>query len=375
MYKKYLRKSFIIFAILMLIIGSINFIVDPGKIYLKNILVDMQSANMQISEYSDKLLNSKNGVIQIGWNERLVKTTLAKESGNFDCIILGSSHITQISSVRNTGNIKKQCKKLLNLGVSGGGIEDISIFSYLILNNIKLPKKVFIDIDPWTLKFGMDSRYGAYKNLYNKMNILLNESDNDTYVSYTNKLAHNLFNGEYLQYSLKELFQKVDNKKNVTSSNLKKNLFPTNKFSYHLGYKEAIILPDGSLIYAKGWILEQKNNNHNIKLGGGDYKISSPIYDKRTLNYFKKIVNLYRKNKIEVNLILTPYHPNVFKKGNTKPVKHFKLIESLVKKFGKDKNLKVYGSFFPNDVGCKGKEFYDYMHGTNECLNRIDFSK
>ncbi|MCK5294213.1 MAG: hypothetical protein KAJ49_06130 [Arcobacteraceae bacterium] len=354
----------------MFTIGSINFIVDPGEIYLKKILADIKS-----TEFSNKLLNSKNGVVQTGWNERLIKITLAKESGNYDCIILGSSHIMQVSSIRNTGNIKNQCKKLLNLGVSGGSIEDISIFSYLILNNIKLPKKVFIDIDPWTLKFGMDSRYGANKNIYTKMNILLKESDNGNNISYTHKLTKNLFNGEYLQYSLIELFKKEE-KKNTKSNIFKKDIiFPTNEFSYHLGYKEAVTLPDGSHIYKKSWILKQKNNNHNIKIGGGSYKISGQIYDKKTFAYLKKIIDLYRKNNIDVNLILTPYHPNVFKKGNTKPVQHFTIVESVIKEFGNNNNLKVYGSFFPDNLGCKGKEFYDYMHGTNECLNRIDFSK
>ena len=67
----------------MFTIGSINFIVDPGEIYLKKILADIKS-----TEFSNKLLNSKNGVVQTGWNERLIKITLAKESGNYDCIIL-----------------------------------------------------------------------------------------------------------------------------------------------------------------------------------------------------------------------------------------------------------------------------------------------
>ncbi len=76
-----------------------------------------------------------------------------------------------------------------------------------------------------------------------------------------------------------------------------------------------------------------------------------------------------------MGFILTPYHPNVFKKGNTKPVKHFKIIESVIKKFGQKNNLKVYGSFFPDNLGCKNKEFFDFMHPTNECLSRIDFSQ
>jgi len=370
MYKKYLKKSLIIFIILMFVLGSISFIVDPGEIYLKKILTDMKSA-----EFSNKLFSSKYGVVQTG-NERQIKTTLAKESGNFDCVILGSSHVMQISSVRNSGNIKNQCKKLLNLGVSGGSIEDISIFSYLILNNIKLPKKIFIAIDPWTLKFGMDSRYGANQNIYTKMNTLLKENDNGNDVSYTNKLVRNLFNVEYLEYSLKELFQKEDKKKNNNSDMFNKDiLYPENKFSYHLGYQEAVTLPDGSHVYAKKRILKQKNRNHKIKTGGGNYKIDGQIYNKKTLDYLMKIVYLYIKNKIKVNFILTPYHPNVFKKGNTKAVKHFKLIESLVKKIGEDNNFKVYGSFFPNKIGCKSEEFFDDMHVTNECLNRIDFSK
>lgn len=369
MYKKYLQKSFLIFITIMFAIGSINFIVDPGKIYLKKILADMKS-----SEFSTQLLSSKNGVVQTGWNERLIKTTLAKESGNFDCVILGSSHIMQISNIRNSGNIKKQCKKLLNLGVSGGGIEDISIFSYLILNNIKVPKKVFIGIDPWTLKFGMDSRYGAYRKVYSKMNILLEESDNGNNVSYTNKLAMNLFNGEYLQYSLKELFK--EETKTSKSDIFKKEIFlPTNDFSYKLGYKEAITLPDGSHIHNKSWISKQKNDNHNIKIGGGNYKISGQIYDEKAVEYFNKIVTLYRKSNIEVKLILTPYHPNVFKQGDTRAVQYFTLIESIVQEFSKNNNLQIYGSFFPNSIGCKGEEFFDFMHVTNECLNRIDFSK
>lgn len=141
---------------MMAIVAGVNFVVDPGEIYLKKII-----AGFKAKEFADKLFLSRNGIIQTGWNERLVKTTLAKSAVDFDCIVIGSSHILQMSSVRNTGRIRNSCKKLLNLGVSGGSLEDISVFSYLILENNRLPKTVFIAIDPWTLKFEMDSRYGA----------------------------------------------------------------------------------------------------------------------------------------------------------------------------------------------------------------------
>ena len=102
-----------VFTILMFVIGGINFIIDPEGIYSNKIL----AGDIKSPEFANKLFNSKYGIVADGWNERLVKTSLAKKSGNFDCIVLGSSHIMQISSIRNTGNIKNQCNSLLNLGV------------------------------------------------------------------------------------------------------------------------------------------------------------------------------------------------------------------------------------------------------------------
>jgi hypothetical protein len=154
----------------MIAVGGINFIVDPGKIYLKKILTDYR-----VQEYAEKLLKSRNGLVMADWNERAVKTALAKNSEILDCVILGSSHIMQVSMIRNTGDIQKECKSLVNLGVSGGGLEDLSIFSYLVLDNKKLPKKVFIEVAPWTFNFGKDIRWKENQNFYLRMNERMGE--------------------------------------------------------------------------------------------------------------------------------------------------------------------------------------------------------
>jgi len=351
----------------MVIVASVNFIVDPGEIYLKKIIADLKS-----QEFSGKLFHSKNGVIQSGWNERLVKTALAKSAGDFDCIILGSSHIMQISIVRNTGNIKDNCSSLLNLGVSGGGIEDISIFSYLALNNLKLPRKVFIAIDPWTLKFGMDPRYGAYQSYLEKMNMRLDKNGADENTSYSRKIAQNLFNGEYFYYSILSLLD--GNKKGNLGALLQKVIqYPEKNFSFLEGASEAVTLKDGSHVYAHSWI--QKQRNASVGIGGGGYKIKDKVYDVVALEYFNKIIKLYQQSGVEVNLVMTPYHPNVFKMGKTKAVLHISIIEKVVKKFSQMNNIKYYGSLFPDELGCVGDEFFDFMHPTNECLGRINFSQ
>lgn len=76
-----------------------------------------------------------------------------------------------------------------------------------------------------------------------------------------------------------------------------------------------------------------------------------------------------------VNLIMTPYHPNVFKKGKTETVLHITVVDEVVKLFAQENAVKCYGSFFPDKLGCLDGEFHDFMHPTHECLERIDFSQ
>lgn len=369
MYKKYLKKSISFLFLFLFIIAAINFSVDPGQIYSKQIITDDKA-----KEFSRKLYTSKQGIIQDNWNEREVKVLLAKNIMSFDCIVLGSSHVLQISGIRNTGNITKQCKKVLNLGVSGGSIEDLSIYSYLILNNKTLPKKVFLGIDPWTLKFEMDSRYGLYEEYYNKMNSLLDVSGNGRQTSYIEKAILNLFNGEYLYYSLRSLVNKNKYTINTKEKNKKKIVFPKHTFSYEVGYEKAVILQDGSHVYEKSWIQEQKKLITSIKKGGGDYKINGKDYNLKAVNYLNKIISLYQDNNIKVSIVMTPYHPNVFKMGETKVVKYFQSVSSKIYEIAMNNNIKVYGSFFSSNLNCKENEFFDFMHPTNKCLNRIDFS-
>lgn len=349
---------------LFLMISTVNFIVDPGEIYLKKILADIKA-----KEFSKKLFNSKNGIVQTGWNERFIKTTLAKEAEQFDCIILGSSHIMGISIVNETANISARCKSLLNLGVSGGSIEDIAIFSFIILNDFNFPKKIFIGIDPWTLKFNMDSRFGAYRDYYNSMNGLLRENHNQN--SYLLKLMKNLLNEEYFLSSLEHIFNKKNNS-NFQELFKQQVLYPSSSFNYDTGYIEQVTLQDGSHVYASNWIQEQKINMRQPLLGQGDYKITGNVYDINAIEYLKKIIRLYHSKNIEINFIMTPYHPDIFKIQST-TVMHISEVEKVVRHLSSELKINLYGSFFPDKLGCKNDEFYDFMHATKACLDKISF--
>ncbi len=365
MYKIYIKKLFIIIFLLLFTIAGINFTVDPGNIYLKKYI-----SEYKIKKYILELYKSKYGLVQSGWNERVVKIELSKNLYNADCVILGSSHIMQISSVRNTGNIKSQCNNLINLGVSGGSFEDLFIFSYKILNNKQLPKQIFIGIDPWTFKFNMDSRYASNIDMYKDMIYLLNLDKQKNSSFYFFKIVKNLLNKEYLLRSIKLL---RDKKKEAISKN--KIVYPNKKFLYDTGYEYPVTLLDGSHIYASSWIKKQKTAIKLIPFGEGNYKIYGKIFDEKTITYFEKLVSFYQNSGVIVNFLLTPYHPNIFKNGNTKTVKHIGEMEKKVKQLSEEYNIVVYGSFSPNKLLCNENEFFDFMHAKQECLNKINLGK
>lgn len=360
-----------IFAYL-LVVGTINIVVDPGEIYLNKILADFKA-----QKFSEKLFSSKNGIIDNDWNERVIKTTLARHSDNFDCVVLGSSHILQVSHIRNTGGIQEQCKNLLNLGVSGGSLEDLAIFSFLILNNQNLPQKVFIDITPWILKFGMDSRYGAYQHYYNEINNILKEDTNPGNTSYESKITKNIFNSQYFYYSVLSIIEQNDEKQQLSFLLSKEIMYPKTSYNFTDGYNEQIILQDGSRVYSKDFILSHKASNTYTTATDEDatYKIANEVYDRSALKYFEKIISLYLKNGVEVKFIYTPYHPALFNAGNIKPVIHMTEVEKITKHFAISNNIKTYGSYNPETVGCTSNEFFDAMHPTTSCLNKIKFSE
>lgn len=364
MHKKYLKKLFLFVLLCLLFIGLFNFFIDPGNVYFNKIIADQESKN-----FAQKLLASKYGIVEEGWNERLIKTTLASQSGNFDCIVLGSSRILQVSGIRNTGNIEKQCKKILNLGVSGASLEDLAIFSYLILNNKKRPSKVFLGIDPWTFKFQMDNRYGMYDRYYKAMNLLLKQVKTDVNSKYNFRLITNLFNAEYFYISIKTCIKNIKSKKEKKFFH-QEIIFVEKPFSFSQGYKQIVMLSDGSRAYSEDFI--EKHKKRPIE-DISNYKIIGKAYEIEGYNYVSSIIELFQKFKIPVALVLTPYHPIVEENHDNIKKFYFEEVENIVQKLSIKYHLKIYGSYSAKVLGCEEDEFFDSMHPMNECLNRISF--
>jgi len=357
-YKKFILLYFIIVFIALFCIAGVNFFIDPGKIYnIKTTVLD---------KYITAMLNSSSyGVVQDGWNERDVKVALAKKIDKGECAIIGSSHAMQFG-LYTTPALKDLCQNTMNFSVSGGALEDIVIFTQLLKDNKNI-KKVILDIDPWTLKFNMDTRWKKNKMIYDnffKHAKIEGDKNADNYVWH---LVKNLINLEYFIESLKQI------KKQRTFSAFENQKIKLNdQNDYSVGFKYPVTLSDGSHIYSKTYFDKQKNYTFNKNTDKANYKILGKLYHKEAISLLSEVVNEFRYSGKQVFFLLTPYHPDVFAQ-DSKEAKYIQKIELKVKELSKRNDVKILGSFNPNVIGCSNSEFLDYMHAKIECLNKINF--
>ena len=121
--KSYIKNLFLFVVFLLAATALTNFIVDPGNIYPKYYSQENKVTPKVIIK---KLIESKYGLLipENTWNERDIKKALAEYPMNYDCAVIGSSHLVEISSNRQNKSLTSICSSLKNLGLSGGSLED-----------------------------------------------------------------------------------------------------------------------------------------------------------------------------------------------------------------------------------------------------------
>jgi hypothetical protein len=364
MHKKYFVRIIITAFVMLTFVSAVNWIYDPGDIYLQNYLM-----NRHIDDYTDKLISAQVGIEQYA-NERKVKFSLLQKSDQYDCILLGSSRIMQLSTLREPSSLMSLCSSSMNLGVSGHSFEDLLILSYNVLHHINPPKKIIIGIDPWGLKWNSDSRYSIYGEYLPLMKKELGVAHTSSGESYVTKLLKNSISYEYFIESVKRAL-KVDFR--IFPNRFEGyNLQQVPVFDYSEGYLYRVTLADGSHVYDKDWISRHKTSESYIK--DGDYKkIEGTPYDADLIGIFRKLLIRYRELGFQVYVVLTPYHHSVFRAENKKNFTSFLEVENQTKILASELKIPVYGSFNPMNVGCLPDEFYDFMHPMKTCLDRIEF--
>lgn len=381
-HKKFLLLFVIATSTLLSLVALFNYIVDPMKVYSKS-----NATESDLEHFANAVINSESGVLLEGTGERALKMALSTQAGAYDCVIMGSSPIVPISEIVMP-NIIPQCNnKLLNLGVSLCGMEDVFIYSYQVLKGNNKPKKVFIAVVDGLFLPNTNQNYIRYEKTYKQMLHLLEEGEaqETSPVKYYFKLAKNLINIEYFYKSI-DYCKNNDNKDNKDMpwyDKLGVSVTYVSRFDYRAGGEKNVILNDGSLIYTKKFVererpkkayvdaevYEKINTRQKDDISIYTQDEIQKVYTEKGGELLRKLINIYRKNNIEVNFVIAPR----LLMSNPDPsyIRHISLLDTVMRWFAKENDINVYGSYFSHEIGCENLEYFDGVHPRIECLEKI----
>ena len=101
-----------------------------------------------------------------------------------------------------------------------------------------------------------------------------------------------------------------------------------------------------------------------------NYSMTEFEYDSESIENLENLVSYLQENGVTVNLILSPYHPQLYQMMSTqKPI--FLEIENWYRGFADRNSIRIIGSYNGNAVGCTEDEFYDGMHPTGSCMQKL----
>ena len=255
-------------------------------------------------------LESKSHIYFTNMNERkFIKGRLRGNLSNADVVCVGSSRLMQMNSTMIDG-------KLFNFSVSGASIEDIFAISLESVAKVK-PKSIYIGLDPWIVN--RNNNQERYKSISDIYEYWFNElgSENTNIEPYLSNLK-----GSISRSSLETFLSKI----HTVLSQSSNTSTPLN------GKQEAIAKKsyDGSHIYDSKYsnlgndiIYEQFNDW--ISYGMNDF-----VYDQRTELILLKLLRYLTSIDLNVSLVLSPYHPEFYKKIQKSSTRLFKLKKSTV---------------------------------------------
>ena len=358
-FSKYLKLIAGLCSFGLIVVATINYTVNPGKIYPPLLISDSYNKLLP-KQIVKQMVQSDHGIIVKNdtWNERDLKHALALRPTTAQCAVIGSSHIMQISSVRKERLLSDNCPSLINLGVSGASLEDYLALSETILRNEKPPKVIVFGIDPWSLNFDRDSRWVRYKQNFFHMKSKLEGEYHDDNSSSTLALMRNLISREYLLRSLQLILSERLSIENVQ------------EFDHRLGLDDPVLLPDGSLIYSgkhiRSTLASKISGVHEFRIRGTRW------VTEKAVELFTRLVNHLQQQKFKIIFVLAPYHPAVWNIAEPSAMTAINVVESKVHKIARLTGAQVIGSYNPSNIGCTTDEFLDAVHGKTTCLTKLE---
>lgn len=352
-HKKFINMFVSISVVILLIIASFNYFVDPANLFHKK----------NVDYAVDNMVNGKGVVNLINMDERyFMKQFIVKSNVNPDVIVLGSSRSMGIKK-----DFLKDCDNFSNYSVSGAGIKDYISLWYVFKSHFKQnPDKIILGIDPWVLNDNNgDERWRSLSQEYYQASMILNLDDTKS-INQQNlgilKKCRELFSIKYFKESIRlrksKIFPKAVNSDSIID--------------------EDIIMPDGSRKYGSKTNSIDKDTVDKRVIGyienGNIYQLNG--YESLDKDKINKFISYLQKENIEIIFYLPPYHPKVYSyiSSNSK-YKNVENAELFLRNIALKYKIKLYGSYNPKKCGVDLQDFTDGMHMKTSGYQKIFFDK
>ena len=303
-------------------------------------------ASKDLEAFNAKNLSKSKFIYFQNMDERkFTQNRLVYEHEKVDVIVMGSSRLMQLGS-------NSFRKSTLNLSVSGASVEDFVAFIPESVTKFKA-SVVYIGADPWLFnKNSEQTRWTSVIDMYTFWQKKILEKNHSSALfldSYNYKVNENWLQSFYSNF----------------------NLFNNMKID---GVAESISKKanDGLHIYNKNYANQSLPEIRKNFPGNLTYSMNNYEFDYKSRDIYISLIKYLKEMNIEVILVLSPYHPELFKLMKTQNPK-FKKIEDDFKEIASNLNIKILGSYDVAKISknLNSKDFYDGMHPKDSLMNLI----
>jgi hypothetical protein len=329
--KKYIYIVLLTIIVIIFGVGTFNYKIDSAGVY-KSVFE---------RKIATEIVNGKNIIVDKNINDEVMQKEIINALKVApDIIALGSSRAKVL-----TGN-DFNSNNFRNNGVSGASLEDyVAILGMYDISG-KLPKEVIFVVDPWI--FNKNNGQLGWQDVSSEANYMLGKINGNHFKkTKSERKLSALFS---LQYAL-ENYRK-------SSANI---ITTTETFTNLPGH---ILRNDGSIKYGIEWENMSAAEIEGRARGYCRYPIfgldSFDKIDDELLRNFLDTINYLKEKKINVVILLPPYHPIVYKVFSTdKRYRNVLSVENTLKQLS---IATVVGSYNPQEYNYINTDFYDGHH-------------
>ena len=355
---KYILRTIV--KILLLIIPMVAIIVCVNyNIDTSGLFQGKQDSRITASTLHDN--------IPVAYNPKedereILKRYIQQMPAPYETIVVGSSRAMQFTS-SICGN--EDGKLFYNAGMSGGDFYDLVNTISWLADYEKMPSNIIISLDPWLLsddesaknltsdkdsaneylsrKFGFDKEYSP-----NEVNYYLNA----------------LFSPDYFQGNIKSFFKSDKLTVGAIEGDIE-------------DFAGEIKHPDGTVSYAENFINQPQNlvDQDAIFRASWPFMMCTnyPDVSSSRLEEFTTIIKFLQESGVNINFVLTPFHPVLYNRifSNLDKEGGVYFSENAFKDLAEEYNIPVFGSFSSEKCDFENTDFYDGVHIRREAISRI----